>query len=202
MENKFERTISKILVFFIIVLFVLTIFQRYTDEWIVSLLWYISFIVSWTFMLIYGFDVFLNKNAKGFSIFVAIITSLAFGALSIHGLSAIAMFIRALPTNIVIHSDFFITNNQFIFYSSLLVVYIMQMLNLMLNNTKDIKVAEDKNLTEEEIRQIRDAKLDEIIKDIEENEKNDGLTDEDRQILNSHILNDEDSDGSEIKIYE
>lgn len=69
----------------------------------------------------------------------------------------------------------------------------------MLNNTKP---AEDKNLTEEEIRQIRDAKLDEIIKDIEENEKNDGLTDEDRQILNSHILNDEDSDGSEIKIYE
>ena len=199
MENKFERTISKILVFFIIALFALTISQRYMDERIVSLLWYVSFILSWTFMLIYGFDVFLNKNAKGFSIFVAIITSLAFGALSIHGLSAIAMFIKGLPTNIVIHSEFFIKNNQFIFYSSLLVVYIMQMLSLMLNNTKP---AEDKNLTEEEIRQIRDAKLDEIIKDIEENEKNDGLTDEDRQILNSHILNDEDSDGSEIKIYE
>ena len=118
MENKFERRVSKILIFLIMALFILTISQRFVNGWSLSLAWYILFLASWLFMLVYSFDVLLNKNARGYSIILAIVTSLAFAFLSIHGLSALAIFVKELPRRIVINNDFFLANNQLIFYSS------------------------------------------------------------------------------------
>lgn len=195
MENKFERRISKTLVFLIMVLFLLTFSQRFASGWILSLSWYILFLVSWLGMLVYSFDVLLNKKARGFAIFLAIITSIAFAFLSIHGLSALAIFVRALPRKIVINNAFFLANNQLIFYSSLVVVYFLHLVNVILLRDKD-QVVEEKELSEEELRRIRDEKLDSIIAEIDS--KDDSLSDEDRQILNSHILNDGDEQGSEI----
>ncbi|MBP2016397.1 hypothetical protein [Anaerococcus degeneri] len=195
MENKFEIRMSKTLVFLIIVLFLLTFSQRFVSGWILSLSWYILFLVSWLGMLVYSFDVLLNKKARGFSIFLAIMTSIAFAFLSIHGLSALAIFVRALPRKIVINNAFFLANNQLIFYSSLVVVYFLHLVNLILLRDKD-QVVEEKELSEEELRRIRDEKLDSIIAEIDS--KDDSLSDEDRQILNSHILNDGDEQGSEI----
>lgn len=195
MENKFEREISKILVFLIMVLFLLTIAQRYVSGWGLSLAWYILFLVSWVGMLTYSFDVLLNKKARGFSILLAIITSLAFASLSIHGLSAMAIFIKALPRKIVINNDFFLNYNQLIFYSSLVVVYFLHLANAISLRDKEVAV-EEKELSEEELRKIRDEKLDSIIAEIDS--KDDSLSDKDRQILNSHILNDGDEKESEI----
>lgn len=195
MENKFERKISKILVFLIMVLFLLTISQRYVSGWGLSLSWYILFLVSWVAMLTYSFDVLLNKKARGFSILLAIITSLAFASLSIHGLSALAIFIKALPRKIVINNDFFLSYNQLIFYSSLIVVYFFHLANAIILRDKEVAV-DEKELSEEELRKIRDEKLDSIIAEIDS--KDDSLSDKDRQILNSHILKDGDEKESEI----
>ena len=198
MENKFERRISKILVFLIMILFLLTISQRFANGWVLSLSWYILFLGSWIGMLVFSFDVLLNKNARGLSILLAVITSIAFAFLSIHGLSALAIFIRVLPRKIVINNDFFLAYNQLIFYSSLVVVYFIHLFNVIsLRDNKEIVETEEKvELSEEELRKIRDEKLDSIIAEIDKN--NDGLSDEDRQILNSHILNDGEEEESEI----
>ena len=200
MENKFERRISKILVFLIMILFLLTISQRFANGWVLSLCWYILFLGSWIGMLVFSFDVLLNKNARGLSILLAVITSIAFAFLSIHGLSALAIFIRVLPRKIVINNDFFLANNQLIFYSSLVVVYFIQLFNVIsLRDKKEIEETEEKvELGEEELRKIRDEKLDSIIAEIDNNNNNDSLSDEDRQILNSHILNDGEEEESEI----
>ena len=205
MENKFERRLSKVLVILIIILFLLTISQRFASGWILSLAWYVLFIISWLGMLAFSFDVLLNKNARGFSIFLAIMTSIAFAFLSIHGLSALAIFVRALPRKIVINNDFFLANNQLIFYSSLVIVYFLHLVNAISLRDKE-QIVEDKELSEEELRRIRDEKLDSIIAEIDsqadslsdEDSQADGLSDEDRQILNSHILDDGDEQGSEI----
>lgn len=195
MENKFERRISKILIFLIMVLFILTISQRFVNGWSLSLAWYILFLTSWLFMLVYSFDVLLNKNARGYSIILAIVTSLAFAFLSIHGLSALAIFVKELPRRIVINNDFFLSYNQLIFYSSLVVVYFLHLINAVRLRDKEESV-EEKELSEEELRRIRDEKLDSIIAEIDKND--DSLSDEDRKILNSHILNDGDEEELEI----
>ena len=205
MENKFERRMSKTLVFLIMVLFLLTISQRFASGWILSLAWYVLFIISWLGMLAFSFDVLLNKNARGFSIFLAIMTSIAFAFLSIHGLSALAIFVRALPRKIVINNDFFLANNQLIFCSSLVIVYFLHLVNAISLRDKE-QIVEEKELSEEELRRIRDEKLDSIIAEIDSqadilsdvDSQADGLSDEDRQILNSHILDDGDEQGSEI----
>lgn len=195
MENKFERRVSKILIFLIMVLFILTISQRFVNGWSLSLAWYILFLTSWLFMLVYSFDVLLNKNARGYSIILAIVTSLAFAFLSIHGLSALAIFVKELPRRIVINNDFFLSYNQLIFYSSLVVVYFLHLINAVRLRDKEESV-EEKELSEEELRRIRDEKLDSIIAEIDKND--DSLSDEDRKILNSHILNDGDEEELEI----
>lgn len=198
MVNKFERRLSISLVFFVIILFLLTISQRFVDGWLFNLGWYLSFIISWILMLVYGFYVLLDKNARGYSILTAIITSLAFGLLSIHGLSALARFFRVLPTNLAINNEFFIANNQLIFYSCLIVVYFFHMINAILHRQKETepkKEIEEKSL--EELRQIRDNKLDAIIAEIDSQENSDKLTDEDRQILNSHLLDEASNKESE-----
>lgn len=192
MENKFERRISKILVFLIMILFLLTISQRFLRGWAISLAWYILFLGSWTVMLVYSFDVLFNKNARGFSILVAIITGLAFLFLSIHGLSALAIFIKALPRKIVINNDFFLRYNQLIFYSSLVIAYFLHLANAISLRDKDS--GGDREIivesSEEELRQIRDDKLDSIIAQIDNKENEDSLSEYDRQLLNSHILYD------------
>lgn len=192
MENKFERRISKILVFLIMILFLLTISQRFLSGWAISLAWYILFLGSWTVMLVYSFDVLFNKNARGFSILVAIITGLAFLFLSIHGLSALAIFIKALPRKIVINNDFFLRYNQLIFYSSLVIAYFLHLANAISLRDKDS--GGDREIivesSEEELRQIRDDKLDSIIAQIDNKENEDSLSEYDRQLLNSHILYD------------
>lgn len=195
MENKFERRVSKILIFLIMALFILTISQRFVNGWSLSLAWYILFLASWLFMLVYSFDVLLNKNARGYSIILAIVTSLAFAFLSIHGLSALAIFVKELPRRIVINNDFFLSYNQLIFYSSLVVVYFLHLINAVRLRDKEESV-EEKELSEEELRRIRDEKLDSIIAEIDK--KDDSLSDEDRKILNSHILNDGDEEELEI----
>lgn len=195
MENKFERRVSKILIFLIMALFILTISQRFVNGWSLSLAWYILFLASWLFMLVYSFDVLLNKNARGYSIILAIVTSLAFAFLSIHGLSALAIFVKELPRRIVINNDFFLSYNQLIFYSSLVVVYFLHLINAVRLRDKEESV-EEKELSEEELRRIRDEKLDSIIAEIDKND--DSLSDEDRKILNSHILNDGDEEELEI----
>lgn len=192
MENKFERRISKILVFLIMILFLLTISQRFLRGWAISLAWYILFLGSWTVMLVYSFDVLFNKNARGFSILVAIITGLAFLFLSIHGLSALAIFIKALPRKIVINNDFFLRYNQLIFYSSLVIAYFLHLANAISLRDKDS--GGDREIivesSEEELRQIRDDKLDSIIAQIDNKENEDSLSEYDRQLLNSNILYD------------
>ncbi len=189
MVNKFERRLSIELVFLVVILFLLTISQRFVDSWFFNLSWYIAFILSWILMLVFSFSVLLDKNARGYSILTAIVTSLAFGLLSIHGLSALARFVRVLPTNLAVNNEFFIANNQLIFYSCLIVVYFFHMINALLHRRKDQESKEEiKEASEEELRQRRDDKLNAIIAEIDSQKNSDKLTDEDREILNTHLL--------------
>ena len=194
MENKVERRISKVLVFLIMVLFLLTISQRFMAGWYLSLAWYGTFLASWLIMLVFGFDVLLNKKARGFSILLAILTTIAFLFLSVHGLSALSIFVKSLPEKLVINNDFFLTYNQLIFYSSLVGVYFLHLANAISLRNKDTKPEEK---SEEELREIRDKKLDEIIFEIDSKNQSDGLNDDDRALLNSHILADGEEEGLE-----
>ena len=82
-----------------------------------------------------------------------------------------------------------------IFYSSLVICYFLHLANTIILRDKDYD--NDKEIepekTEEELRQIRDSKLDSIIAEIDKNNE-DGLSEEDRKLLNSHILADGESE--------
>ena len=72
------------------------------------------------------------------------------------------------------------------------------MINAILHRQKETepkKEIEEKSL--EELRQTRDNKLDAIIAEIDSQENSDKLTDEDRQILNSHLLDEASNKESE-----
>lgn len=151
MAKKFERFLSTLLIILIMLVFLSTILPRFVDiqtDAIVHI-WNISFIASWILLLVYGIYILFQKNSRGFSIFTAIVSALAFVSLSIHAIAATSAYLSFLPKQIIVSSKLLIFNGQVVFYTSLLVVYILHVINLLImgkyNKSEDNLTIEEKD---------------------------------------------------------
>lgn len=93
-------------------------------------------------MLVYPLYILMEKNSRGYSIFVALISVVVFCLLSFHALLVISNYTPLLPKYIAV--DGRITDYwQQIFYSGLIIMYLIHIINLILIkrlNNKEEKI--------------------------------------------------------------
>ncbi|WP_105301694.1 hypothetical protein [Anaerococcus marasmi] len=185
-----ERNLSLLIALATILVFALTLAGVFVNNALVGLLWNGLFLLSWLMMLAFGLIVLFDKKAMGFSILTGIVTGLAFFALSAHALVILARFIPQLSENIILPNIALLKHSQMIFYTSLILVYFIHIINYIRLNpqrnfetgldVKDESIEEDKI---EEIKELEDSRNTEG--KIPDNRDRD-LSEEDLKILNSH----------------
>lgn len=201
-----ERNLSLLIALATILVFALTLAGVFINNALVGLMWNGLFLLSWLMMLAFGLIVLFDKKAMGFSILTGIITGLAFCALSAHAIVILARFIPQIPGNIILPNIALLKHSQMIFYTSLILVYFIHIINYIRLNpqrnltagldVKDESINED---TSEELIETEDSKNTEG--KIPENKDRD-LSEEDLKILNSHkdpldfLEDEEDKSGS------
>lgn len=201
-----ERNLSLLIALATILVFALTLAGVFINNALVGLMWNGLFLLSWLMMLAFGLIVLFDKKAMGFSILTGIITGLAFCALSAHAIVILARFIPQIPGNIILPNIALLKHSQMIFYTSLILVYFIHIINYIRLNpqrnltagldVKDESINED---TSEELIETEDSKNTE--EKIPENKDRD-LSEEDLKILNSHkdpldfLEDEEDKSGS------
>lgn len=201
-----ERNLSLLISLATILVFALTLAGVFINNALVGLMWNGLFLLSWLMMLAFGLIVLFDKKAMGFSILTGIITGLAFCALSAHAIVILARFIPQIPGNIILPNIALLKHSQMIFYTSLILVYFIHIINYIRLNpqrnltagldVKDESINED---TSEELIETEDSKNTEG--KIPENKDRD-LSEEDLKILNSHkdpldfLEDEEDKSGS------
>lgn len=201
-----ERNLSLLIALATILVFALTLAGVFVNNALVGLLWNGLFLLSWLMMLAFGLIVLFDKKAMGFSILTGIVTGLAFLALSAHALVILARFIPQLSENIILPNIALLKHSQMIFYTSLILVYFIHIINYIRLNpqrnletgldVKDESIEEDKI---EEVKELEDSRNTEG--KIPENRDRD-LSEEDLKILNSHkdpldfLEDEEDKSGS------
>lgn len=185
-----ERNLSFIIALATILVFALTLAGVFVNNALVGLLWNGLFLLSWLMMLAYGLIVLFDKEAFSFSILTGILTGLSFCALSAHALVILARFIPQLSENIILPNIALLKHSQMIFYTSLILVYFIHIINyIRLNPQRNLKTGldlEDETIEEdksEEIKETEDSKNTEG-KIPENRDRN--LSEEDLMILNSH----------------
>ena len=129
MNKRFERKLSQILSIIILIIFVTTIISMKAPIWLVTYVWAFAFIIGWVLMLIFALHILLQKDSYGFSILTAIITALAFGLLSIPAILVLSRFIPQMPSAISFGNQFLNQNSQMILYTSLIVLYVLHLIN-------------------------------------------------------------------------
>ena len=185
-----ERNLSLVIALATILVFALTLAGVFINNALVGLLWNGLFLLSWLMMLAFGLIVLFDKKAMGFSILTGIITGLAFCALSAHSLVILARFIPQIPGNIILPNIALLKHSQMIFYTSLILVYFIHIINYIRLNPQR-KLAAGLDVKDESIESDKtvDVKETEDSKNIEgktpENRDRD-LSEEDLKILNSH----------------
>ena len=201
-----ERNLSLLIALATILVFALTLAGVFINNALVGLMWNGLFLLSWLMMLAFGLIVLFDKKALNFSILTGIITGLAFCALSAHAIVILARFIPQIPGNIILPNIALLKHSQMIFYTSLILVYFIHIINYIRFNpqrnitagldVKDESINED---TSEELIETEDSKN--IEGKIPENKDRD-LSEEDLKILNSHkdpldfLEDEEDKSGS------
>lgn len=201
-----ERNLSLLIALATILVFALTLAGVFINNALVGLMWNGLFLLSWLMMLAFGLIVLFDKKAMGFSILTGIITGLAFCALSAHAIVILARFTPQIPGNIILPNIALLKHSQMIFYTSLILVYFIHIINYIRLNpqrnltagldVKDESINED---TSEELIETEDSKNTEG--KIPEN-KDRYLSEEDLKILNSHkdpldfLEDEEDKSGS------
>ena len=185
-----ERNLSFIIALATILVFALTLAGVFVNNALVGLLWNGLFLLSWLMMLAYGLIVLFDKEAFSFSILTGILTGLSFTALSAHALVILARFIPQLSENIILPNIALLRHSQMVFYTSLILVYFIHIINYIRLNpqrnlktgleVKDETIEEDKSV---EVIETEDSKNTEG--KIPENRDRD-LSEEDLMILNSH----------------
>lgn len=185
-----ERNLSFIIALATILVFALTLAGVFVNNALIGLLWNGLFLISWLMMLAFGLIVLFDKKAFSFSILTGILTGLAFFALSAHALVILARFIPQLSENIILPNIALLRHSQMIFYTSLILVYFIHIINyIRLNPQRHLKTGldlEDETIEEdksEEVMETEDSKNTEG--KIPENRDRD-LSEEDLMILNSH----------------
>ena len=129
MDRRFERTLSQILSVVVLLVFLITIISANFNIWLISYIWSAGFILAWILMLIFGLHVLFQKKSYGMSIFVAIITALAFTFLSVPAILVLARFIPGLPVGLNFNNQFLIANSQLLTYTLLIATYFFHVLN-------------------------------------------------------------------------
>ena len=144
MKKRFERFLSTSLLLTILVVLLSNLMLILTkiNPQIVNHIWNISFIISWVIMLAYPLYILMEKNSRGYSIFLALISVVVFSLLSFHALLVISNYTPLLPKYIAV--DGRITDYwQEIFYSGLIINYVGHIINLVLikriKNKEEIK---------------------------------------------------------------
>lgn len=182
MDRSFEKSLSKIITFLVLVVFLITIVSGQVNIWFVSYIWAVGFLLVWALMLLYSSYILFQKNSYGLSIFFAILTALAFLVLAVPAIITLARFIPFISQNVILENEFLLLNGPIIFYTTLIVMYFVHLFNIISLNKKDGR-------------------------NLENNEKNDKIDDED-EIFNNYdsrvIKDNEDVDKNrdEIKIFE
>ncbi|MDY3005606.1 hypothetical protein HV819_08660 [Anaerococcus sp. AGMB00486] len=133
MGKRFEKTLSFLLLLSILLLLIGPILINFininTDLY--DKAWNLSLLLSWILMFIYGLYILMEKNSRSFSIFVAIVTVLAFIILSYHAIIVAGKYIAVIPKYIAVEERL-VTMGQQVFYTALIVVYIVHIINLIL----------------------------------------------------------------------
>ncbi|ACV29490.1 Uncharacterised protein [Anaerococcus prevotii] len=201
-----ERNLSLVIALATILVFALTLAGVFINNALVGLLWNGLFLLSWLMMLAFGLIVLFDKKAMGFSILTGIITGLAFCALSAHSLVILARFIPQISGNIILPNIALLKHSQMIFYTSLILVYFIHIINyIRLNPQRKLETSLDNKDESIESDKTVDVKETEDSKNTEgktpENRDRD-LSEEDLKILNSHkdpldfLGDEEDKNGS------
>ena len=144
MKKRFERFLSTFLLLSVLVVFITNLMLILTkiNPQIVNDIWNISFIISWVIMLIYPLYILMEKQTRGYSIFVAILSIIGFAVLSYHALLVASTYTPLIPKFIAV-DERISSYWQEIFYSGLIIVYIAHLLNVILLNR--LKSKEMKN---------------------------------------------------------
>ena len=135
MKKRFERFLSTSLLLTVLVVFISNLILILTNinPQIVNDIWNISFIISWVIMLIYPLYILMEKQTRGYSIFVAILSIIGFAVLSYHALLVASTYTPLIPKFIAV-DERISSYWQEIFYSGLIIVYIAHLLNVILLN--------------------------------------------------------------------
>ena len=138
MDRRFERTLSQILSFIVLLVFLITIISSNFNIWLVSYVWAAGFVIAWILMLVFGLHILFQKESYGLSIFVAIITALAFAILSVPVILVLARSIPGLPVGLTFNNKFLNANSQLVTYTFLIVTYFVHVINsLKLKNKNE-----------------------------------------------------------------
>lgn len=152
MNKRFERSLSQILTILVLLVFLTTILSASSNIWLITYIWSISFILAWLIMLVYGIYVLFEKESFGYSIFLAIISSIGFAILSIPAILVLSRFIPGLPQGLLFKSEYLNINSQQILYTSLIVSYFLHLINVIkLNRTiaSELAFSESKDIEED-----------------------------------------------------
>ena len=126
-------------------------------------------------MLAFGLIVLFDKKALNFSILTGIITGLGFCALSAHALVILARFIPQIPGNIILPNIALLKHSQMIFYTSLILVYFIHIINyIRLNPQRKIETSLD--VKDESIESDKTVE----VKETEDSKNTEGKTPENR----------------------
>ena len=142
MDRRFERTLSQILSIVVLLVFLITILSASFNIWLISYIWAAGFILAWILMLIFGLHVLFQKQSYGLSIFVAIITALAFAILSVPAILVLARFIPGLPVGLSFNNQFLNANSQLTIYTLLIATYFAHIINSLRLKNKNTEYVE------------------------------------------------------------
>lgn len=145
MKKRFERFLSISLLLSVLVVLVsnlLLILTKISPE-IINDIWNISFIISWINMLVYPLYILMEKQTRGYSIFLAIISIIVFAILSYHAILVLSNYTPLIPKYVAV-DERISSYWQELFYSGLIIIYIAHIINIILLNrlkSKEIKNA-------------------------------------------------------------
>lgn len=133
MKKRLEKSLSILLVLIIMVVFVISTLSRRVDVTNQTLkeVWNILFISSRFLMLIYGIYILFQNDSRGFSIFTAIVTGIAFAALSFHAIIMLSNYLSFIPSRIYVSNKLLVFKGQAVFYTCLIFVYLLHLINLL-----------------------------------------------------------------------
>lgn len=203
MDRRFERTLSQILSIVVLLVFLITILSASFNIWLISYIWAAGFILAWILMLVFGLHVLFQKKSYGLSIFVAIITALAFAILSVPAILVLARFIPGLPVGLSFNNQFLNANNQLTIYTLLIVTYFAHIINsLRLKNKNAEYIEYQADSVEESLEENKNLEINKNLHNDSEIEYNITKDTEDEIVFESDAKKDSSYTTEEVTIVE